>query len=87
MPGKIIPQAPPTPDAASPPPVTMPGGPIEAAAARTAASTAEAAAAHSTMANPAGMAGGGVEVKVPGARMPTGQEPGQANTGPSFASN
>lgn len=87
MPGKIIPQAPPTPDAASPPPVTMPGGPIEAAAEKTAAMTAEAAAAHSAMANPAGMSGGGVEVKVPGARMPTGQEPGATNVGPSFASN
>lgn len=65
----------------------MPGGPIEAAAEKTAAQTAEAAAANATMGNAAGMSGGGVEVKVPGARMPTGQEPGDTNVGPSFASN
>lgn len=81
MPGKIIPDTPATPDVAAPPPANMPGGPIEAAAQKTAAATAEAAAAHTAMANPLGMAGGGVEVKIPGAKLPTGGD------GPSFAGN
>lgn len=80
--GKIIPDPVEAPADAKQPPVDMKGGPIEAAAAKTAEATAEAAAAHSVMANPAGMSGGGeVEVNPPGAKMPS------SGAGPSFASN
>lgn len=80
--GKIIPDPVEAPGDAKQPPVDMKGGPIEAAADKTAAATAEAAAAHSVMANPGGMSGGAeVEVNPPGAKMPSG------GSGPSFAGN
>ena len=76
--GKIIPAPVDEPAAAKPPPAKVEGGPIEAAAQKTENSVAEAAAAHSVMAA-TGMTGGGdVEVKVPGAKMPTNGD------GPSF---
>ena len=80
--GTITPDPVEAPADAKQPPVDMKGGPIEAAAAKTAEATAEAAAAHSVMANPGGMSGGGdVEVNPPGAKMPS------AGSGPSFAGN
>lgn len=80
--GTITPDPVEAPADAKQPPVDMKGGPIEAAAAKTAEATAEAAAAHSVMANPAGMSGGGeVEVNPPGAKLPS------AGSGPSFAGN
>lgn len=80
--GKIIPAAVETPSEATPPPSTMPGGPIEAAAAKTEAAANEVNSAATVLANPGGMSGGGeVEVHVPGPKMPSGGD------GPSFASN
>lgn len=80
--GKIIPDPVETPADAKQPPVEMKGGPIEAAAEKTAMATAEAAEANAVMANPAGMSGGAqVEVNPPGAKMPSG------GSGPSFAGN
>jgi len=80
--GKIIPAAAETPSEATPPPSTMPGGPIEAAAAKTEAAANEVNAAATVLGNAGGMTGGGeVEVHVPGPRMPSGGD------GPSFASN
>jgi hypothetical protein len=81
--GKIIPDEAPTPDAATPPQSTsLVNGPIEAAAAKTAAATAEAAEANAVLGNAGGMTGGAdVEVKVPGPQMPSGGD------GPSFANN
>lgn len=68
--GKITPASVGEPAAAKPPPTSVPGGPIDGAAAKTADSVAEAAAAHQILAAP-NMAGGGVEVKPPGGAMPT----------------
>lgn len=81
--GKIVNETPETPAEATPPPSTsLVGGPIEAAAAKTAEAVQVAADAHSTLANPAGMSGGAeVEVNVPGPRMPSGGD------GPSFGDN
>jgi hypothetical protein len=80
--GKIIPDPVETPADAKQPPVEMKGGPIVAAADKTAAATAEASEAVAVMANPAGMSGGAqVEVNPPGAKMPSG------GSGPSFAGN
>jgi hypothetical protein len=79
--GKITPASVEEPDAAKPPPAKIEGGPIEAAAQKTEAGIAEAAAAHSVLSG-TGMSGGAdVEVKVPGARMPSGGD------GPSFGDN
>lgn len=81
--GKIVNDAPETPAEATPPPSTsLVGGPIEAAAAKTAEAVQLAADAHSTLANAGGMSGGAeVEVNVPGPKMPSGGD------GPSFADN
>jgi len=80
--GQIIPAQVENPSDATPPPSTMPGGPIEAAAAKTEAAANEVNAAATVLGNAGGMSGGGeVEVHVPGPKMPSGGD------GPSFASN
>jgi hypothetical protein len=81
--GKITPDTPDVPKEAAPASADMKGGPIEAAADKTAQAAVEANAAHSVLANPGGMSGGAdVEVKEPGGmKMPT------AGNGPSFAGN
>ena len=83
--GKILVAEPETPNEATPPPSTIVGDPISAAAAKTAGNVAEAAMAKAAMGNSGGVkqAGGGeIEVQTPGiSTMPSG------GNGPTFANN
>jgi hypothetical protein len=79
--GKITPASVEEPAAAKPPPAKIEGGPIEAAAQKTEAAIAEAAASNSVLASSSMSGGADVEVKIPGAQMPSGGD------GPAFADN